>query len=413
MKILFFSNKVPDPCGAFFHDLYLAYYLRSKGHSVKFITVSSKNRGGGVFRNIAYSHIDVSASDLESADIYCCPHYPFANILRKYNERFEKPIVFVAHFGEDLSAITSCNRYGKWAEFLWVISDHIHSYIKNSVTISPSFVETRSIRPIIDEASIRLYTAPDKPLGECITLINANVMKGIAIFDKLARKFPERKFLGIRPYYNPIAVPNLKNIEWMDIQDDIKEILKKTKILIVPSAYESWGRVAFEAMYNGIPVLYSKPSTSEYFMHRSGTTEGMKEWIKDSAIECNRECIEDWINGIISLDDELTYNMYSKRGYDKTHEMNIESEKSSLEQDLLYYIKTYPAVKKNDKGNAPPVSENSVGINRFMSGGGIRRNPIVKKAPQPSVPAQAPPVQQVQNSRPSFRLLGGHFGMKR
>jgi glycosyltransferase involved in cell wall biosynthesis len=307
MKILFFAQKMPDPCGAFFHDLYLAYYLRSKGHSVKFITVGAKQPRQGMYRNMPFSYIDISGHDLESANMFCCPHFPFLNTVRKYNERFEKPILITAHFGEDLMAIEKNNSYGAWPEFLWVISNHIFSYIKENITITPSIKEMRSIRPVIDLSSIGVFTYPEKPSGNCITLINANILKGVHVLEQLAKRFPNRNFLGVKPYYNPIHVPNLKNIEWIDIQDDVREIIKKTRILIVPSAYESWGRVAFEAMYNGIPVLYSKPSNKDQHIHKSGTTEGMKEWIQTNAIECDRDCIEDWINAIISLDDDDLY----------------------------------------------------------------------------------------------------------
>jgi glycosyltransferase involved in cell wall biosynthesis len=122
---------------------------------------------------------------------------------------------------------------------------------------------------------------------------------------------PDRKFLGVRPYYGNMTTPLPLggNIEWVPFSDDIRTILRRTRILLMPSYYESFGRVAVEAMINGIPVLYSKPSRNSPYP--GGSMEGVQSWIGDAAISCDREKPEEWMSAIQLLDDPETYSKWS------------------------------------------------------------------------------------------------------
>jgi len=390
MKIVFFANVMPDPCGAFFHDIILAKALQARGHTVTFVVLGSKFPRKGVYRGIPFVYYEVAGNELERADLWNTPHYPMLGLVRRLNERFEKPLVVVMHYGEDTKLIENCQRNGKWAEFLWFVSEHIRDKIQSTKTIAPSFVETHVVRPTFLEQDIRLYDPPARPEGDCITLINANVLKGLGIFVELAKRFPNRKFLGVKPYYNPVQVPALPNIEWVDLQEDIRVVLKRTRVLVVPSMYESWGRVAFEAMYNGIPVLYAKPNTETGFV--TGSTEGMQAWIQDNGIPCDRATLDDWVTGIQRLDDQEVYESYSDKAYTCTRGMNIFSEIPDIEQRFVSYATKFPAPKKT-KGDDIPQPTARMGPNRFMGG------PLMRRMQPRPVPAAAPP-QQAQAAAP-------------
>jgi hypothetical protein len=403
MRVLFFAQVMPDPCGAFFHDIILARSLQARGHSVHFITVGAKFPRKGVFRGIPFSYFEVSGNEMQGADIYCCPHYPFLPFVRKLNERYEKPIAVTMHYGEDTDAIANCKRSGNWAEFLWFVSPHIQEKVSASIKISPSFIETGIVRPTFIENEISMGGAPT---GECITLINANVLKGVQIFIELAKRFPDRKFLGVKPYYNKIIVPtDLKNIEWIDIQDDIRTVLSKTRILVVPSAYESWGRVAFEAMYNGIPVLYTKP-VSGASGFKTGSTEGMRDWIQDNGIQCDRTTLDDWVKGIQGLDDPEVYADYSERAIKCTREMDIFSEIPRIEGKLFEFSKKFAAPNKSKGEDTPVAAPRKAGVNRFM-GGAPAVPRIAMRVGAPRIPVTGIP-------RPSALVLPpSHSAVKR
>jgi glycosyltransferase involved in cell wall biosynthesis len=357
MKVVFFAQIIPDPCGAFFHDVAIAKELQRRGHTVTFVTIN-RGRSGirGVYRNLPWVYYTNAENELNGAGVWSTPHFPIINIVRRLNERFQKPLVTTMHFGEDVNNIAPYQRAGKWADILWIISNHIRNHIVNTVSISPTFRAVEAIRPAMLENEIKFNEKGTLPTGDCITLINANFLKGIALFLELAGRFPDRKFLGVRPYYNRIAVPeNIPNIEWIDIQDDIRVVLQRTRILLVPSFYESWGRVAFEAMYNGIPVLYSNPMSkdSPNNTRPSGTTEGMKEWIGDSQYALDYFKIDDWVDTVNQLDDLHTYADASRRAYEQTYTMNMFADIDDIERKFQEYAVQFAVTIEKPKVGAP------------------------------------------------------------
>jgi glycosyltransferase involved in cell wall biosynthesis len=391
MKIVFFAQYMPDPCGAFFHDIALAKILRSMGHTIHFVTVKRGNFPiQGVYRGFNWTYYTNAERELVTANILSTPHYPFLPIVRRLNMQFRKPMLITMHFGENMEYINSPSKY-EWAEFIWVISNHMKEHAQNLLKNPSFFKSVESIRPIMLEHEIKMYDRDTLPPGDCITMINANVMKGLPLFLELAKKFPDRKFLAVRPYYNVIAVPeNIPNIEWMNLQDDIRTVLARTRLLIAPSMYESWGRVAFEAMYNGIPVIYSKPMARDNPAARpSGSTEGMHEWIGESQLGCNYMNFEEWASAIETLDDPEEYARYSKQGYDQTYAMNIFEDARGMERKLVEFSVQY----------APKIEISSE-----------RGGPTSDRSSAPGGSAQSLHAQMV-GARQPFR--GGRFAVKR
>lgn len=92
---------------------------------------------------------------------------------------------------------------------------------------------------------------------EFITLINLQKAKGVDMFYRLAQDMPKRQFLGVMGGYGQQILPpsGLKNVTIIPTQTDAREIYKRTKILLMPSHYESYGRCAVEAAVSGIPTI--------------------------------------------------------------------------------------------------------------------------------------------------------------
>jgi glycosyltransferase involved in cell wall biosynthesis len=200
-------------------------------------------------------------------------------------------------------------------------------------------MRTAVVRPLMHENKIKI---DEEFHGDCITLVNANQNKGVTQFIAMARRMPDRKFLGVIPYYGELSVPPApNNIEWIPFDDDIRTILKRTRILLVPSYYESFGRIAVEAMYNGIPVLYSKPIANP--KQPSGTTEGLHAWISPAGISCERETIDEWMTAINSLDDETTYAERSVLSQEHITKMNLFTEGTRIAELVEQFVRDYPA----------------------------------------------------------------------
>lgn len=104
------------------------------------------------------------------------------------------------------------------------------------------------------------YRLPQGPEGHAITLLNTAAAKGGALFWALAEALPEYQFLGVCGSYGdqvPQPRPHLPNVEVMANQPDVRRVYARTRLLLMPSTYESWGRVAVEAAASGIPTIAS------------------------------------------------------------------------------------------------------------------------------------------------------------
>jgi hypothetical protein len=98
--------------------------------------------------------------------------------------------------------------------------------------------------------------------NEFVTLVNPCALKGISIFLALADRFPDVAFAAVPTWGTNqddlTALAARKNVTLLPRVDDINEILRRTRILLVPSLWaEAFGRVVLEAMLTGVPVLAS------------------------------------------------------------------------------------------------------------------------------------------------------------
>jgi glycosyltransferase involved in cell wall biosynthesis len=356
MKVLIFANKMPDLCGAFLHDVDLATELQRTGHSVVFMTIKVPREGfnGGTWRGFRFLHYTAGMSFIETSDVWVCPHAPVLPEVRKLNARgFNRPIVATCHYDGNYTMITG-NAGSAWSEMLMFINKIMEPSYRNAIKPWPSaIVRTEVVRPLMHRDKIVIT---EQFAGEYITLINANQNKGVAQFCDIARKMPSRKFLGVLPYYGELRLPpNLpSNIKWVPFDDDIRTILKQTRILLVPSYYESYGRVAVEAMINGIPVLYSKPLKTS--IYPGGSTEGMREWIGDAGIACDREVIDEWTTAIETLDDKDVYANRSKVSRDHIDSLDLFTEARRIVGLIESFSRQHPVVHKQAAPQQTPGS---------------------------------------------------------
>ncbi len=104
------------------------------------------------------------------------------------------------------------------------------------------------------------------PLGSFdnpfITMVNPCGLKGISIFLGLADACPDLPFAAVPTWgTTPEDLAELKarpNIGVLDPLDDIRELLKQTRVTLIPSLWaEARSRLIFESMACGVPVLAS------------------------------------------------------------------------------------------------------------------------------------------------------------
>jgi glycosyltransferase involved in cell wall biosynthesis len=98
---------------------------------------------------------------------------------------------------------------------------------------------------------------PERGPHDRIVLLNLTEAKGALVFYELARRMPHRKFLGVRGAYGqqepPPDLPNLRVIP--NQRDVARTVYARAACVLMPSSYESWGRVAVEAAAAGVPCI--------------------------------------------------------------------------------------------------------------------------------------------------------------
>lgn len=137
----------------------------------------------------------------------------------------------------------------------------------------------------------------DRP--RAVTLVNLWEDKGAEIFYELARRFPELDFIGVKGGYGVQEIRELPNVTIMEHTADMKKVYERTKVLLMPSKYESFGRVGVEAMASGIPTI-------------AHPTPGLKESLGDSGTFADRNDPDAWETALRDLLKPAKYGKASK-----------------------------------------------------------------------------------------------------
>ena len=197
-----------------------------------------------------------------------------------------KPLVHIVHNERQLS-------------FNGVTPKHAQLVVANSRWVAdelcwPQPERVMVIPPPVDANRYRVTP------GTRITLINMNENKGAHVFWKLAEQLPDLLFLAVKGGYYEQIIPKRvpQNVAVMEHTSDITTVYKQTRILLMPSAYESWGRVAIEAAASGIPIIATP-------------TPGLRESLGDSGIFVARDNLKGWVSAIRALQDDAEYSRYA------------------------------------------------------------------------------------------------------
>lgn len=132
--------------------------------------------------------------------------------------------------------------------------------------------------------------------GSAVTLVNLQENKGVHVFHELARRMPDVRFLGVDGTHGlQVHSSTLKNVEYMPTTQDMRDVWRKSRIVLMPSGYESYGMVAAEAQVNGIPVI-------------ANPTPGLAECLGHAGIFIPRANIDDYERTVhLLLEDRKHY----------------------------------------------------------------------------------------------------------
>lgn len=162
-----------------------------------------------------------------------------------------------------------------------------------------------------------------KANGKFITLLNVNEIKGGDKFVKLAEMLPEYQFLGCLGSYGAAQITDSRdNITIVPNAENVADIYKQTKVLLMPSRYESYGQTQIEAGFFGIPTVYHP-------------TPGLTESWGQAGSAIDRENLEEWAKEIKKLmSNKAYYKEQSEKAKAKAAELEAAQDWQLLENFL-------------------------------------------------------------------------------
>ncbi|NED75404.1 glycosyltransferase family 4 protein [Streptomyces sp. SID9944] len=148
--------------------------------------------------------------------------------------------------------------------------------------------------------------------GKAITLVNCNPDKGGKVLKALAERMPDQQFLAVKGAYGEQILPDLPNVEVVDHVDgsDMRQrVYERTRVLLMPSSYESWGRAGVEALASGIPVV-------------AHPTPGLCESLGEAGIFVDRSDVDGYEAVLRKLAQPSEYRLASKRAKARSAELD-------------------------------------------------------------------------------------------
>lgn len=143
--------------------------------------------------------------------------------------------------------------------------------------------------------------------GDAYTMLSSLVNKGVEVVLQLAAMYPDKRFIIVRsPAEKTHGLPDLEaraaklpNVELHPrvAPEDVHKYLEQTRILLVPSRYETYGMSAIEAAGYGIPSIHVD-------------TPHTREGIGDAAILIKPLSVSEAAAGIEKIESD--YDTYSK-----------------------------------------------------------------------------------------------------
>ena len=176
-------------------------------------------------------------------------------------------------------------------------------------------INTVPIPLVMNEEKIMASSPPEE--RKYVTFVNPQPHKGVYVFARiaeiLAAKRPVIPFLVVESRADSrsllrtgVTLEQLGNVSVMRTTPTPSDIYGVSKIVLMPSLWdETFGRVAAEAMMNGIPVIGSHRGALPEVIGDAGMTLEIPEYYTpETRIAPTPEEVVPWVNAIINLRDQ-------------------------------------------------------------------------------------------------------------
>lgn len=326
MKLLNSIHLYPPQhtCGAEFMAHWINKDVQNRGGDVRVLLHQARHYK--IDSMYVYDGIDVFPPEemvIEKLFIWSdivLTHLDYTNWTIDKAKMYGKPVMHAIH---------NTHTYGKI-----VLADMPQYIIYNSEWAKQTLNYQHDSIVVHPPCDWRFYdTNVDTSLNEYITLINLDQNKGGHILAQIAEMLPHRKFIGVMGSYSEPAnigqhTNQPANVTVLPKTNDIKSVYAKTRILIMPSEYESWGRTATEAMCSGIPVI-------------SSGTPGLRENCGKAGIYFERDNVKAYADKIEELFKPKAYAKASHAAKVRSRELDPVNELEALNAFMKQSIERY------------------------------------------------------------------------
>ncbi|WP_284576842.1 glycosyltransferase family 4 protein [Streptomyces sp. 2P-4] len=157
-------------------------------------------------------------------------------------------------------------------------------------SLAPRYVEVREIPTLIVRPPVRPEEHRTEAAGDRVTLVNMSADKGVQTWRAVAGELPHLPFLGVAGAHGQqLTMPRPPNARIIGQTSDMRrDVWAHTRVLLMPSLYESYGMAAVEALASGIPVI-------------AHPTPGLREALGDAALFLDRADVGAWTEAVGEL----------------------------------------------------------------------------------------------------------------
>lgn len=226
-------------------------------------------------------------------DIIVTHHGPSARVVQSISEDFPEARVVAVYHNEryDIPDIVDLGAELEVFNTWWVAGQLIRKGAAGYDGLEPG--------KIVVHPPLEAERHAVNQTGSAVTLVNLQDNKGVGVFYELARRFPKMEFLGVEGTHGKQEFRrDLKNVSFMPTTQDMRDVWRRSRVVLMPSAYESYGMVAAEAQVSGIPVM-------------ANPTLGLQECLGNAGIFIPRDNVDDWARTLNLLMTD--YEKYRER----------------------------------------------------------------------------------------------------
>jgi glycosyltransferase involved in cell wall biosynthesis len=264
--------------------------LIDAGHEVQVIATWHSSRDGYIHEGVRVHEVSQAEADervVASSPDVILTHYDEVARAARLSARTGIPWVAVIH-KDSADAAADLARGPHLSVFnTHHLAAHFADHAGASLIVHPPvFVAEHAVAP-----------------GEAVTLVNLSAEKGAGVFYALADRFPRWPFLGVLGAYGRQDIrTDRPNVIIHAHTSNMREVWRRTRIVLMPSVRETYGLVAVEAMASGIPVI-------------AHPTPGLRESTGAGGLFADRDDLDAWagiLDRLTNLDRFAAASAYAR-----------------------------------------------------------------------------------------------------